>query len=324
MGKAGTGTGADGNEGVDAAQVEALRRFNRFYTRWVGALDEGHLDSPYSLVEIRLLYEIATATTLSASDLVRNLDLDAGYLSRVIRSLEQRGLVMRTVSAVDGRRQTLGLTLEGELVYTDLLIRTRASIAAQLRRLDDTSRITLVESMARVRSLLGGDLAAETGSGLVIRGLRPGDLGWVLMHQTEQYERERGWGAPFEALVSQVLADFARTAQPATDRAWIAELDGERVGSIFLVRHPDREGVCKLRLLLVDPKARGIGLGKRLVRECLQFAREAGYRRITLWTNAGLDTARHIYVSEGFQLVAEEVHTLFGAPLTGQTWELDL
>lgn len=313
---------ADGQPAL-AAQVEAVRRFNRFYTRWVGALDEGHLDSDFSLLEVRLLYEIASATSLSASDLVRDLDLDAGYLSRVLRALERRGLVQRTLSAVDGRRQELRLTPTGEATFADMLARTRDSIEARLAPLSATQRADLVADMAKVQRALAAP-AGEPAREVVVRAPRPGDMGWVLMHQAEVYDREWGWGAPFEALVAQVIADFTRLADPATDRAWIAELDGERVGSIFLVRHPDREGVCKLRLLLVDPRARGLGLGRRLVQECLQFARAAGYRRITLWTNDVLDAARHIYVSEGFALVDESVHTLFGPPLTGQTWERDL
>ena len=320
---ASAGLALPSDPGADV-RIDAIRRFNRFHTRFVGALDEGHLASEFSLVEVRLLYEIAQGSGLSAAELTRELRLDPGYLSRVLSSLERRGLVERTASASDGRKQELRLTENGAVVFGDLQQKTRASIKSQTAPLSDTDLDRLVQAMQTVESLLSGPSRAAEPSDVVIRAPRAGDVGWVLSHQAEVYDREWGWGAPFEALVAQVLADYTRTVDPALDRAWIAELDGERVGSIFLVRHPTREGVCKLRLLIVDPRARGRGLGRRLVRECLQFAREAGYRRITLWTNSVLDAARHIYIAEGFELVSEEEHTLFGPPLVGQTWERDL
>lgn len=299
--------------------VARVRRFNRFHTRLVGALDEGHLHSPYNLPEARVLYELAHRDRPSAVDLIRELRLDPGYLSRLLRSLLRRGLITAATHPGDGRRRVLALTAHGRREQAVLERRAARDMAALLRPLAPPDRDHLLGAMGTVESLLGGALSDGK---VTLRSPRVGDLGWVVQRHGELYAREYRWDERFEALVADVVARYVKEFDRTRDRCWIAERDGERIGSIFLV-HQDRR-VAKLRLLLVEPTARGMGVGEKLVEECIAFARKAGYRRITLWTNDVLHAARRIYQRTGFTLVKREAHTLFGKGLVGETWELDL
>ncbi|HEX8804045.1 MAG TPA: bifunctional helix-turn-helix transcriptional regulator/GNAT family N-acetyltransferase [Acidimicrobiales bacterium] len=295
--------------------VATVRSFNRFYTRWVGALAEGLLDSPWSLAEARVLFELAQADATEVVDLRERLGLDAGYLSRILARLEGAGLVERTRSAADARRSVAGLTAAGRAAFRELDARSAEQIGALLDPLDGTDRRRLVGAMATIRSLLGD---GERSGGFVLRPLEPGDHGWVVERHGALYAAEHGWDVSFEALVARIVADYLDGRDPARETAWIAEVDGERVGCVFCVRHDDE--TAQLRLLLVDPRARGAGIGARLVDECLRFARRAGYRRIRLWTNDVLAAARRIYQRAGFELEAEEPHHSYGRDLVGQTW----
>jgi DNA-binding MarR family transcriptional regulator/GNAT superfamily N-acetyltransferase len=306
-----------------AEPVGAVRRFNRFYTRRIGVLDEGHLHSEFSLAEVRVLFELAHRASPTATDLVGELDLDPGYLSRMLGRFESRQLVKRVASPRDGRLNHLELTPKGRKIAGGLDRRARTAIEALLEPLTEADRGRLLGAMGVVESLLT-DSRARTDPGFVLRGPRPGDLGWVVQAHGAIYAKEYGWNAEFEGLVAGIVAHFAAHYDPARDRCWIAERDGVNIGSIFLVRHPERTGVAKLRLLLVDPTARGLGVGRRLVEECVRFARQAGYRTITLWTQSILASARRIYEAAGFRLVDEAPHRSFGAALVGQNWELAL
>lgn len=302
------------------AQVAAVRRFNRLYTRRMALLDEGHLHSPFSLTEVRVLYELANRPDPTAAEIGRELALDAGYLSRMLRGFEGQGLVERLPSPADARQQLLRLTERGRAAFADLNARAHADVAALLQTLDDADRARLVDALGTVESLLGA--RSEPGPPYVLRPPRSGDYGWIVERHGALYAREYAWDARFEALVAEVVAGFIRTFDPAWERCWIAERGGQNVGCVFVMRKS--ETVAQLRLLLVDPSARGLGLGKRLVRECTEFAREKGYRSIVLWTNSVLDAARHIYQAEGYRLTSEETHNHFGVDMVGQYWELDL
>lgn len=303
------------------ARIAAIRRFNRFYTKQIGVLQEGVLDSGLSLAEARVLYEIAHADGgATAKDIARSLDLDAGYLSRMLRSLEQRALVQRRPSPEDGRRSNLTLTRKGRGTFARLDASARDEIALLIAGHSAREQRALIASMIEIERVLG--TADPTPRHVDLRSPRPGDMGWVIERHGELYATEYGWSNHFEALVAEIVARFLHHHDEARERAWIAEVDGERGGSIFLVRESDT--VARLRLLLVEPSARGLGVGRRLVEECLHFARGAGYAKVTLWTNAILDAARSIYVSKGFRLVREEAHTHFGSEQLGQDWELDL
>jgi DNA-binding MarR family transcriptional regulator/GNAT superfamily N-acetyltransferase len=306
--------------------VDAVRRFNRFYTRIIGALDEGYVESTHTLAEVRLLFEISNRDAPTAAALVRDLELDAGYLSRLVQRLVRRRLVKRTRSATDGRETHLTLTATGRAAFAELEARTRSDVAALLTPLTPEDQRDLVAAMARIRTLLGDepDRAHAPSPSFVLRPPRAGDMGWVVQRHGELYSKEYKWGNRFEALVARIVADFVEQFDPQRERAWIAERDGVNVGSIFLVRHPEREGVARLRLLLVEPQARGLGIGNRLVDECIRFAREAGYHTMTLWTNDVLVSARRIYVAAGFTLVHEETYEGFAPGLTAQTWEMSL
>jgi DNA-binding MarR family transcriptional regulator/GNAT superfamily N-acetyltransferase len=309
--------------GLDA-RIQAVRRFNRFYTARIGALREGLAKSPFSLTEARVVYELAQRDRTTATELVEELGLDAGYLSRILRGFEQRGLIERTPSESDGRRSLLSLTDEGRAAFAELDAGSRREVEAMLAALPADEQRRLVGSMETVETLLGGRVGEAGRVPYLLRPPQPGDMGWVVHRHGVLYAREYGWDEHFEALVARIVADFVRDFDPKRERCWIAERDGEMVGSVFLVRHPDEEGVAKLRLLLVEPSARGLGIGERLVRECIRFARQAGYRRITLWTNSVLHAARRIYERAGFRLVHEEPHHSFGHDLVAQTWELEL
>lgn len=305
-------------------RIERVRRFNRFYTRIIGALDEGHLASDYSLAEVRLLFELAHRSAPTATELVRDLGLDAGYVSRLLRGMTRRRLVRRRPSASDGRQTNLELTPGGRKAVADLEARASADVARLLAPLDHGERQSLVESMERIQTLLSPPAPAAPAPPYLLRTHQPGDMGWVVQAHGALYWREYGWDERFEALVARIVADFIDQFEPRRERCWIAEHDGANVGSVFVVRHREREGVAKLRLLLVDPAARGLGIGRRLVDECIRFSRAAGYHTLTLWTNDVLVAARKIYQAAEFSLVGEEPHTSFGHDLVSQTWELPL
>jgi DNA-binding MarR family transcriptional regulator/GNAT superfamily N-acetyltransferase len=297
--------------------VEAVRRFNRFYTRRVGALRPGLLGSPYPLPQARVLYELGRRGRCTASDLVRELDLDPGYLSRLLQPLKGAGLVQARRSKADARASLLSLSAKGKKAFRALDGRSRNEVSAMLGALADPERSRLVGAMQAVERILEG----RAGK-VALRAHRPGDMGWVVQAHGEVYAREYGWDERFEALVAGIVSSFIAGLDPARERCWIAEADGERVGSVFLVR--GSKSVAKLRLLLVDPRARGRGLGRRLVEECIAFARARGYRRLELWTQSNLAAARAIYRACGFRLKRTEKHASFGVKLTGEYWELAL
>ena len=307
---------------VPSERVAAVRRFNRFHTRLVGALGEHLLASEYSLPQVRVLYEIAHAPESApptAAQLGRWLGLDAGYLSRLLSGLEGEGLLVREPAPGNARRLTLRLSAAGRKVFGRLDKASAREVAGLLRGLADGEQARLVAALGTVERLLGhGGQRPE----FILRDPAPGDLGLVVQQQALLYSREYGWDWNFEALLAEIVARFAREFIPGKERCWIAERDGVMVGSVFVVRQDDE--TAKLRMLYVDAAARGLGLGRRLVDECLEFARAAGYRRMVLWTNAGLDAARRIYEAVGFQLLEEERHHSFGKDLVGQNWGLDL
>ena len=309
---------------VAAPHVDAVRRFNRFYTRRIGALGEELLRTRFSLTEARVVYELAQRAPTTATALGEALGIDAGYLSRILRGFQERGLLERRPSPSDGRQQLLALTAGGQAAFAELDAASQHDVAAMLARLPDPDRGRLVEAMQRVETLLQTAPASAPAEPFTLRTHRPGDLGWVVQRHGELYHAEYGWGERFEALVARTVVDFVEQLDPARERCWIAERDGERVGCIFVVRHPERDGVAKLRLFLIEPHARGLGLGRRLVQEVTRFARGAGYHAISLWTQQALLAARHLYREEGYRLVHEEPHRLFGSESIAETWELTL
>jgi DNA-binding MarR family transcriptional regulator/N-acetylglutamate synthase-like GNAT family acetyltransferase len=302
------------------ARVEAIRRFNRLFTRRIGVLREGLLHSSYSLTEARVLFELANREELSASELVRELGLDPGYMSRTLGGLERQGLVEKVRSETDGRRRILSLTAEGEEAFEVLDSRSREEVSEMLGGLSEEEQRRLLEAMRTIEGIFEKGL--KFSEPFVLRPHEPGDMGWVVHRHGVLYAGEYGWDERFEALVARIVADFIDGFDPKKERCWIAEMGGERVGCVFVVKASDT--VAKLRLLLVEPEARGVGLGSRLVEECIRFARNRGYEKLTLWTNSVLDAARHIYEEHGFVLVEEEEHHSFGHDLVGQNWELAL
>ena len=301
-------------------QVEALRRFNRFYTRRIGVLREGLLDTAYSLPEARVLYELGARGACGASELARDLALDAGYLSRLLRGLKRRGLVRGEAASADARRSVLSLTGAGRRAFRTLDARSRTQSAVMLEPLSAAERARLAGALRAVESLLDGKVSDRES--IALRPPRPGDMGWVVHRHGALYFEEYGWDERFEALVAGIAKDFIDDFDPARERCWIAELDGKPVGSVFLKK--ESKSVGKLRLLLVEPEARGLGLGKRLVSECVAFARAAGYRKLVLWTQSNLEAARAIYRGAGFKRTRQERHRSFGYDLTGEYWELSL
>ena len=301
-------------------EVGAVRRFNRFFTRRIGVLREGLLHSPYSLTEARILFEIANGEGLTATDLSRELGLDPGYLSRTLARLDQLGLIDKVRSEADGRRRLLALTPEGERAFALLDGRSREEVSEMLVDLSEADRRRLLESMRSIESIL--EKSFKFSEPFVLRTHEAGDMGWIVHRHGVLYAREYGWDEHFEALVARIVADFVDNYDPAKERCWIAEMQGEIVGCVFVVS--ESNAVAKLRLLLVDPEARGLGLGTRLVEECIRFARDRGYEKMTLWTNSVLHAARHIYEEHGFHLVEEEEHHSFGHDLVGQNWEFEL
>ncbi|MEU6342121.1 helix-turn-helix domain-containing GNAT family N-acetyltransferase [Streptomyces sp. NPDC046977] len=304
--------------------VQEIRAFNRFYTNLVGALDYSrHLHTPYTLTEARVLYELAHADGLDAADLRAALSVDAGQLSRMLAAFEQRGLVTRTASERDARRQRVDLTPDGRAAAGLLEERSRDAVASMVGGLAPRDRERLTGAMRTVREVLGGAAAPESATGPVqaagrvrLRGLRPGDLGWVVQRNAEVYAEEFGWNAEYETLVARIVAD-------GHERAWIAELDGERAGCVFCVPG-EQPGTARLRLLLVDPSARGHGIGRDLVDACVRYARETGRSELVLWTNDVLTSARRIYQAAGFELTGQKPHHSFGKDLVGQDWRLVL
>ncbi|MCC7049142.1 MAG: MarR family transcriptional regulator [Alphaproteobacteria bacterium] len=301
-------------------RVAAVRRFNRFYTLKIGALEEGHSQSPFSLAEARVLYELANRARPTAGELARDLGLDAGYLSRILAGFDRRGLLVKEPSDSDGRQSHLVLTAAGRAAFAPMNAATKAGIGRMLRSIDGAGQERLVAAMQTIETLLGAP--AEPKTPYLLRPHRPGDMGWVVSAHGALYAREYGWDQSFEGLVAEIAAKFIRHFDPARECCWMAEKDGETVGSAFVVRKSAT--VAKLRLVIVDPKARGLGIGQRLVAECIRFARQAGYRKLTLWTNSILNAARHIYEAEGFALVKSEAHRSFGHDLVGEIWELKL
>ncbi len=301
-------------------RISAVRHFNRFMTRQIGALREGLLHSPYSLTESRVLYEIATNEDPAASNLIQELGLDAGYLSRILARFEERGLIKKERSPKDARQRILKLTPEGEKAFSKLNERSYNEIADLLGELPESEQQQLINAMQTVEGLISKNESLKFSGPYFLRQHEPGDMGWVVHKHGLLYSQEYGWDERFEALVSQIAADFINNYNPKRERCWIAEMNGEIVGSIFVVE--GSEDTAKLRLLIVDPKARGLGLGSQLVEECINFSRQAGYKKLVLWTNSVLKEARHIYQKKGFQLVNEEKHHSFGHDLVGESWEL--
>jgi DNA-binding MarR family transcriptional regulator/GNAT superfamily N-acetyltransferase len=304
------------------SEIKAIREFNRFHTRLVGALNEHLLSSDYSLPQARVLYEIANAPRgepPSARALGARLQMDTGYLSRLLAGLEAEGLIDRSPSPENAKRLALTLAEKGRTVFGELDKASAEEVAALLAPLSERERRELVGAMARIRRLLG-DLPQDRT--FILRDPEPGDLGWIAHRQARLYTKEYGWDWTFEGLVAEILGQFARTFDPAKERCWVAERDGEIVGSVFVVKQD--EATAKLRLLYVEASARGLGLGRRLVDECIRFAESKGYRRMVLWTNDVLVSARRIYEAAGFTLEESEPHHSFGKDLVGQIWAREL
>ncbi|MBE3559400.1 MAG: MarR family transcriptional regulator [Ktedonobacteraceae bacterium] len=301
-------------------RVRAVRDFNRFLTRQIGVLREGLLHTPYTLTEARVLFELAQQDDLTSTDLGRILGLDAGFLSRILSRFEQQGLVERVRSETDGRQRLLRLTAKGRDAFALLDRRSRDEVAEMLSDLSEEDQQRLLKAMNTIKSIFNRGL--KYAEPFVLRPHEPGDMGWVVHRHGVLYAQEYGWNEQFEALVAQIVADFITHYNPERERCWIAEMNGEIVGSVFVVQAS--ETVAKLRLLLVEPAARGLGLGTRLVEECIRFARLRGYQKLTLWTNSVLTAARHIYAKAGFRLMTQQPHHSFGQDLVEETWELSL
>ena len=302
-------------------RVAIVRRFSRFYTRRIGVLHEGLLGSPLSLTEGRVIWELAQRETATASELAAELGLDTGYLSRILGGFERRGLIDRRPSERDGRQVVIALTEAGRALYATLDTSSREAIAALLGELDGADQARLAAALETAERLLGQG-RKPAGPAYILRPHQPGDIGWIIHRHGVLYAEEYGLDQTFEALVARIAAAFIENFDAARERCWIAERDGAIVGSVLLVKESDE--TAKLRLLYVEPTARGLGIGSRLVGECIRFARQARYRKITLWTNDVLVAARHIYQAAGFRLVREEPHRSFGRDLVGQFWELPL
>ena len=299
--------------------VSAIRGFNRFYTRKIGVVD-GVASNPFSLAEARVLYELAHREQPTATDIRKELGLDAGYMSRILREFERRKLVTRERSKTDERQRFLSLTAKGREAFAPLDERSNRDVAAMLEKLSPTERKQLVDAVRTVGRLLGDK--AQPRTPYLLRQHQPGDMGWIVHRQAILYAEEYGWDGTYEALAAEIVAQFIKNYDPKRERCWIAEKDGERVGAVFVAKASGE--TAKLRLLHVEPEVRGLGIGKRLVDECVRFARQAGYQKMTLWTQDILHAARHLYKQAGFRIVREEQHHSFGKDLTAETWELDL
>jgi DNA-binding MarR family transcriptional regulator/predicted N-acetyltransferase YhbS len=306
---------------VPDSSVQGVRHFNRFYTRKIGVLREGHLDSSLSLTEARVLYELSHREEATATGICAELGLDPGYLSRILRAFERRGWIRRRASAEDGRRQLLSLTKAGRAAFAPLDARSNEEVRRLLAAVAGADRARLLNAMRTIEAAL--EPAAAQAEPFTLRSHRPGDLGWVVHRHGLLYSQEWRYDERFEALVARIVAEFVENLEPRRERCWVAERGGEPVGSVFLVQKTTR--VAKLRLLLVEPSARGLGIGRRLVGECVAFARHCGYRRIVLWTQSELKAARSIYEQSGFELIAEQRHDSWGrSGLVSETWELRL
>ena len=302
-------------------QVGAIRHFNRFYTQQIGVLQRTMLDSPFSLSELRVLYELAHREAVTAAEICRELGLDAGYVSRMLRGFAKRGMLEKRTSSKDGRETLLGLTAAGRKTFTALDGQSSAQVAKMLGKVADPDRVRLLEAMQRIERTL--DSERPKGEPYVLRPPQAGDLGWVVQRHGFLYWHEYRYDERFEALVAQIVGEYVQNLDARRERCWIAEKDGEPVGSVFLVRKSDK--VAKLRLLLLEPSARGLGIGRRLVHECVRFAREVGYKKIVLWTQSELKAARRVYEGAGFQLIEEKPHASWGREsLVAETWELKL
>ena len=304
-------------------RVDAVRRFNRFYTQRIGVLEHHYQHSPFSLAQARVLFELIRHGETTASRIARDLGLDDGYLSRILRGFEKDGLIRRAASKTDGRQSLLKPTARGRQRYAALEAATRQQTGAMLEALPPAAQQRVVTAMATITATLA---PPEDAPAIALRAPQPGDFGWIVERHAVLYARDYGWTEPFEGLCAQIIADFANTHDPKRERCWIAERDGEAAGSIFLVKDADSASgdVARIRLLLVEPWARGAGIGERLVQECIAFARGAGYRRITLWTHSILTGARRIYRRAGFVLTASQPHQSWGKPVVGETWDLQL
>jgi DNA-binding MarR family transcriptional regulator/N-acetylglutamate synthase-like GNAT family acetyltransferase len=303
-----------------SSRITAIRRFSRFYTGAIGALREGLHDSRFSLTEARVLYELAHRPDVTATEIGRELGLDSGYLSRILQRFAADGLLRRTPAAHDARQTKLALTDAGRVAFAPLEQASAREIGTLLAALPEPAQAALVTAMGQIETLLGG--TGTPARPWLLRPPRPGDIGWVVARHAALYAEEYGFDARFEALVAKVAGAFLEKNDPARERCWIAERDGVNIGSVFLVRADEQ--TAKLRLLLVEPAARGAGVGRRLVAECLSFARAAGYRRIVLWTNDILTAARHLYVEAGFHLVSGTPHRDYGPPMVGEDWAMEL
>lgn len=309
-------------------QVAALRAFNRFYTRRIGVLDERLYGTPFTLPQTRVLWELAHHDGITASELARLLELDAGYLSRLLASLKSRRLLRAQRSPADARQSILSLTAAGRRAFEPMNAHSQAQIAALLSSLDEPGRRRLLQAAGTIESLLGAPRTDRPP--YLLRAPQPGDMGWVVARHGAIYAQEYGWDITFEGLVAQIVGHYIEHFDAKREACWIAERDGQNVGCVFLVQARDEKtgrperGVAQLRLLIVEPGARGLGIGARLVAECERFARNAGYKRIKLWTQSMLTAARAIYAKAGYRLVSSEPHQSFGAELVGEMWELSL
>ena len=307
------------------SDISAVRRFNRFYTREVGALRKNFLDTPWSLAEMRVLFEIANGKDVTASDVSKALDLDAAYLSRVLQKFEKDGLVVRTRSEADGRVSYLTLSAKGQKQFSAANERQVAQTTAMLTPLRPAERQRLVAAMAAIEALLGGRSIQERE--IVLRDPKPGDIGWMIERHGVLYADEYGWRGPFEGMCAGIISDFTKNFDPKLEKCWIAEAGGERAGCVMLVKDDPKAkkaDVARIRLLLLEPWARGLGLGRRLAEACVEFARAKGYRRVTLWTHKELDAARAIYAKLGFVKTGEESHDDWGGKATSEFWDLEL
>jgi DNA-binding MarR family transcriptional regulator/N-acetylglutamate synthase-like GNAT family acetyltransferase len=307
-------------EQFEHGQVDQIRQFNRLYTQRIGVLGERLLESEYSLTAVRVMYEIAHRPGVSASELMADLSIDRGYLSRILKGFDKKRLLARTPDTRDSRRVRLRLTQAGKRVFGSLDERSQQQATALLGTIAEPRRKSVLDAMQMIQRTL--DPSRNADDGLVLRTHRPGDIGWVVQRHGELYFREYGWDERFEALVAEIAAKFVQCLDPSREKCWIAERDGERLGCIFLVKKTAK--TAKLRLLLVEPHARGLGVGRKLVHACVQFAHDARYRKIELWTQSNLYAARHLYAEAGFKKIREEQHLSFGHELTAEVWELPL
>ena len=300
-------------------RVAAVRAFNRFYTKQIGVLNERWMRSDFSLTELRVLYELAHGDGIPAKALAEELGLDPGYLSRIIKQLNERGFIDKEVNENDQRLVTLRLTAEGRSAFEPLDRASGEEVRAMLERMTESEQKKLVAAMTTIRELMGDEEKAEP---YLLRPHQVGDMGWVVHRQGALYAQEYGWDGRFEALAAEIVAEFVKNYDPKRERCWIAERKSEIVGSVFLVKKDDV--TAKLRLLYVEDAARGLGIGKRLVDECIRFARQVGYKKITLWTQSNLVAARGIYEKAGFKLVGQQNHKSFGKELVAETWEMEV